>query len=194
MSRSRRAGPYPRRRITKVHGKHSKSEGHEDFGLLVADKARKHSIYLRPQEAEWTPKDFNNESPYSIMFGPDKCGSTNKVHFILNHKNPKTGEYVEHHLKYPPSVPYDKLTHVYTAVIGPNNDLRILVDGEEKKKANFLSGDDFDPAIVPPKTIPDPDDRKPIDWDDRAKIPDPDAVKPDDWDEDARWKSRMSKL
>ncbi|KAK1281777.1 hypothetical protein QJS10_CPB22g00443 [Acorus calamus] len=130
--------------------------------------------YLRPQEAGWTTKEFDNESPYSIMFGPDKCGSTNK-----------TGEYVEHHLKFPPSVPYDKLSHVYTAIIKPDNELRILIDGEEKKKANFLSADDFEPALIPSKTIPDPDDKKPEDWDERAKIPDADAVKPDDWDEDA---------
>lgn len=200
--------------------KHSKSEGHDDYGLLVNEKARKYAIvkeldnavnlkdgivilqfevrlqnglecggaylkYLRPQEAGWKPKEFNNESPYSIMFGPDKCGSTNKVHFILKHKNPKTGEYVEHHLKYPPSVPSDKLTHVYTAILKPDNELQILIDGEEKKKANFLSAEDFEPALIPPKTIPDPDDKKPEDWDERAKIPDPKAVKPDDWDEDA---------
>ncbi|XP_062099388.1 calnexin homolog [Humulus lupulus] len=198
----------------------SKSEGHDDHGLLVSEKARKYAIvkeldqaldlkdktialqfevrlqnglecggaylkYLRPQEAGWIAKEFDNESPYSIMFGPDKCGSTNKVHFILKHKNPKSGEYVEHHLKSPPSVPSDKLTHVYTAVLTPDNEVRILVDGEEKKKANFLSSDDFEPPLIPAKTISDPNDKKPEDWDERAKIPDPDAVKPDDWDEDA---------
>ncbi|KAK6153852.1 hypothetical protein DH2020_013491 [Rehmannia glutinosa] len=200
--------------------KHVKSEGHDDFGLLVSEKARKYAIvkelddpvdlkdgtvvlqyevrlqsglecggayikYLRPQEAGWIPKEFDNESPYTIMFGPDKCGATNKVHFILKHKNPKSGKFVEHHLKFPPSVPSDKLTHVYTAILKPDNELRILVDGEEKKKANFLSGDDFEPPLIPSKTIPDPDDKKPEDWDERAKIPDPDATKPDDWDEDA---------
>ncbi|KAJ6800931.1 calnexin-like protein [Iris pallida] len=200
--------------------KHSKSEGHDDYGLLVSEKARKYAIvkeldepvnlkdgtvvlqfetrlqnglecggaylkYLRPQEAGWISKEFDNESPYSIMFGPDKCGSTNKVHFILKHKNPKTGKYVEHHLKYPPSVPSDKLTHVYSAILKPDNELLILIDGEEKKKASFLSSEDFEPALIPSKTIPDPDDKKPEDWDERAKIPDPNAVKPDDWDEDA---------
>lgn len=200
--------------------KHAKSEGHDDYGLLVSEKARKYAIvkeldepadlkgktvvlqfetrlqeglecggaylkFLRPQDAGWVPKEFDNESPYSIMFGPDKCGSTNKVHFILKHKNPKSGEYVEHHLKFTPSVPSDKLTHVYTAILTPENDVSILIDGEEKKKANFLTGDDFEPAIIPPKTIPDPDDKKPEDWDEREKIPDPTAVKPDDWDEDA---------
>lgn len=200
--------------------KHSKSEGHEDYGLLVSEKARKYAIvkeldepvklkdgtvvlqfetrlqnglecggaylkYLRPQEAGWEPKGFDNESPYSIMFGPDKCGATNKVHFILKHKNPKTGEFVEHHVKFPPSVPSDKLSHVYTAILKPDNELQILIDGEEKKKVNFLSSEDFEPALIPAKTIPDPDDKKPADWDERAKIPDPDATKPDDWDEDA---------
>ena len=200
--------------------KHEKSDGHEDYGLLVSEKAKKYAIikeldepvtlkdgtvvlqfevrlqnglecggaylkYIRPQDAAWDAKEFDNETPYTIMFGPDKCGSTNKVHFILKHKNPKTGKYVEHHLKFPPSVPYDKLSHVYTAILKPDNEVRILVDGEEKKKANFLSADDFEPSLIPSKTIPDPDDKKPEDWDERAKIPDPDAVKPDDWDEDA---------
>lgn len=141
--------------------------------------------FLRTQEAGWKSKEFDNESPYSIMFGPDKCGTTNKVHFILKHKNPKSGEYIEHHLKNPPSVPLDKLTHVYTAIIKPDNEVKILVDNKESKKANFLSGDDFEPPLIPAKTIPDPDDKKPEDWDERAKIPDADAVKPDDWDEDA---------
>ncbi|OIW18231.1 hypothetical protein TanjilG_06315 [Lupinus angustifolius] len=200
--------------------KHAKSEGHDDYGLLVSEKARKYAIvkeldapvilkdesvvlqfetrfqdglecggaylkYLRPQEAGWKSKEFDNESPYSIMFGPDKCGATNKVHFIFKHKNPKSGDYVEHHLKFPPSVPSDKLTHVYTAILKPNNEVQILVDGEEKKKANLLSSEDFEPALIPPKTIPDPEDKKPEDWDERAKIPDPAATKPEDWDEDA---------
>ncbi|KAK7358731.1 hypothetical protein VNO77_00669 [Canavalia gladiata] len=200
--------------------KHAKSEGHDDYGLLVSEKARKYAIvkelddtvtlkgetvvlqfetrlqnglecggaylkYLRPQVAGWKPKEFDNESPYSIMFGPDKCGATNKVHFIFKHKNPKSGEYIEHHLKHPPSVPSDKLSHVYTAILKPDNELQILIDGEQKKKANFLSAEDFDPPLIPPKTIPDPDDKKPEDWDEREKIPDPTAVKPDDWDEDA---------
>lgn len=198
---------------------HEKSSGHEDYGLLVSEKARKYGIavdlpatvdfkdgtvvlqydlrlqtglecggaylkYLLPQEAGWTPSQFDNTAPYSIMFGPDKCGSTNKVHFIFRHKSPKTGEYIEHHLKAPPSPVGDKLSHVYTAVIYPNNTLAILIDGDVMKTADLLSSD-FEPSVIPPKTIPDPDDKKPEDWDERAKIPDPEATKPEDWDEDA---------
>ncbi|KAJ7516550.1 hypothetical protein O6H91_22G062500 [Diphasiastrum complanatum] len=199
--------------------KHEKSEGHDDHGLLVSEKARKYGIavdlpetvdpkdgavilqydlrlqnglecggaylkFLLPQEAGWTPSQFDNESPYSVMFGPDKCGSTNKVHFIFRHKHPKTGKYVEHHLKYPPTPIIDKLSHVYTAAIYPNNTVKILVDGTEEKSADLLS-DDFEPAVIPPQTIPDPEDKKPEDWDERPRIPDSEASKPDDWDEDA---------
>eukprot|EP00250_Pteridium_aquilinum_P014729 c22161_g2_i1 orf=528-2129(-) len=199
--------------------KHEKSEGHENYGLLVSEKARKYGIatllpalvefkekpvvlqfdlrlqngiecggaylkFLQAQEDGWTPDQLDNEAPYSIMFGPDKCGSTNKVHFIFRHKHPKTGLYIEHHLKHPPSIINDKLSHVYTAVIHPDNKVSILIDGEEKKSADLLSSD-FEPPVLPPKMITDPDDKKPEDWDERAKIPDPEASKPEDWDEDA---------
>eukprot|EP00658_Telonema_sp_P-2_P022901 TRINITY_DN19171_c0_g1_i8.p1 TRINITY_DN19171_c0_g1~~TRINITY_DN19171_c0_g1_i8.p1 ORF type:complete len:187 (+),score=55.92 TRINITY_DN19171_c0_g1_i8:195-755(+) len=30
---------------------------------------------------------MKESDPFTIMFGPDKCGSTNKVHLILKHKN-----------------------------------------------------------------------------------------------------------
>jgi len=33
------------------------------------------------------------------MFGPDKCGDTNKVHFILRHQNPVSKEWEEKHFK-----------------------------------------------------------------------------------------------
>lgn len=186
----------------------SKSEGHDDYGLVLSEKeARKYAVvkeldeavslkdttttvlqfevrlqnglecggaylkYLRPQEA---PEGyFDNDPPYSIMFGPEKCEcvSTNKVHFIIKHRNPKSGEYVEHHLKNPPSVPADKLSHVYTAILKPDSEVTILVDGEEKNKASFLSTKDFEPALIPAKIISDPN-----------------AVKPDDWDEGHSYK------
>lgn len=36
---------------------------------------------------------FNGETPYVIMFGPDVCGSTKKVHTIIRQKNPVTQEW-----------------------------------------------------------------------------------------------------
>lgn len=39
-------------------------------------------------------EEFSDKTPYTIMFGPDRCGATNKVHFIFRHKNPLTGEFL----------------------------------------------------------------------------------------------------
>eukprot|EP00960_Hanusia_phi_P015953 470550-Hanusia_phi.AAC.3 len=38
---------------------------------------------------------FDNNVRYTIMFGPDRCGSTDKVHFILQHQNPVTKQWEE---------------------------------------------------------------------------------------------------
>lgn len=51
------------------------------------------------------------------MFGPDKCGATNKVHFIFRHKNPLTGDYEEKHLEATPSPKITKTTALYTLII-----------------------------------------------------------------------------
>ncbi|KAF2085621.1 calnexin-like protein [Saccharata proteae CBS 121410] len=127
--------------------------------------------------------EFSNASPYVIMFGPDKCGSTNKVHFIFKHKNPKTGEYEEKHLKSPPSARISKTTTLYTLIVKPDQTFEILIDGESKKSGSLL--EDFSPSVNPEKEIEDPDDTKPEDWVDEARIADPEATKPEDWDEDA---------
>ena len=39
------------------------------------------------------------DSPYIIMFGPDRCGDNNKVHFILRHQNPVSKEWEEKHFE-----------------------------------------------------------------------------------------------
>lgn len=128
-------------------------------------------------------EEFSNATPYVIMFGPDKCGHTNKVHFIFNHKNPKTGEYEEKHLSNAPTAKIVKTTELYTLIVHPNNTFIIQQNGENVKEGSLL--EDFQPPVNPPKEIDDPKDKKPDDWVDEAKIPDPDAKKPDDWDEDA---------
>ncbi|KAI9043387.1 calnexin [Aspergillus affinis] len=128
-------------------------------------------------------EEFSNATPYVIMFGPDKCGATNKVHFIFRHKNPKTGEYEEKHLKAPPAARTSKLTSLYTLVIKPDQTFQILIDGESVKEGTLL--EDFNPPVNPEKEIDDPKDKKPSDWVDEAKIADPEAKKPEDWDEEA---------
>ena len=96
------------------------------------------------------------------MFGPDRCGATNKVHFIFKHKNPKTGEYEEKHLNAPPTAHIDKKTNLYTLIINPDNTFEILINNKSEKKGSLLA--DFSPAVNPPKEIDDPEDTKPADW------------------------------
>ncbi|KAK4142344.1 Calreticulin family-domain-containing protein [Dichotomopilus funicola] len=127
--------------------------------------------------------EFSNTTPYVIMFGPDKCGHTNKVHFIFNHKNPKTGEYEEKHLTSPPTAKIVKTTELYTLIVNPDNTFVIQQNGEQVKEGSLL--EDFSPSVNPPQEIDDPKDTKPEDWVDEARIPDPEATKPEDWDEDA---------
>ncbi|KOS16685.1 Calnexin -like protein [Escovopsis weberi] len=127
--------------------------------------------------------EFSNATPYVIMFGPDKCGHNNKVHFILNHKNPKTGVYEEKHLSTPPQARIVKTTELYTLIINPDNTYSIKLNDEEVKAGSLL--EDLSPSINPAAEIDDPKDKKPEDWVDEARIPDPEAKKPEDWDEDA---------
>ncbi|CAG8028863.1 unnamed protein product [Penicillium salamii] len=128
-------------------------------------------------------EEFSNATPYVIMFGPDKCGATNKVHFIFRHKNPKTGEYEEKHLKTPPVARTNKVTSLYTLIVKPDQTFEILINGESAKAGSLL--EDFNPPVNPEKEIDDPKDTKPADWVDEIQIADPEATKPADWDEEA---------
>ncbi|KAI5107760.1 calmegin precursor [Silurus meridionalis] len=132
-------------------------------------------------------EQFHDRTPYTIMFGPDKCGEDYKLHFIFRHKNPLNGDFEEKHAKRADTdlrkVYSDKKTHLYTLVLNPDNTYEIFIDQSSVGKGSLLS--DVVPPVNPPKEIDDPNDSKPSDWDERAKIPDPEAVKPDDWDENA---------
>lgn len=129
----------------------------------------------------YDPATLCNETNYSVMFGPDKCGGNNKVHFIFRHKSPKTGLIEEKHLKDPPSVRIDKVNHLYTLIVRSDNTFEILIDAESVKTGNLLN--DFEPPVTPPKEVDDPNDVKPSDWVDEEMIDDPEDKKPDDWDE-----------
>lgn len=161
-----------------------------DVDLVVQYEVRFHNTlqcggaYLklvRKDGDSFTPENFNADTDYVIMFGPDKCGDNQKVHFIFKHKNPITGVYEEKHLQNAPSVKLDQFTHLYTLIIRKDNRFEIQIDQVKIIEGNLLT--DFEPPVNPPKTIDDPNDKKPSDWVDEPKIKDPDATKPDDWDE-----------
>ncbi|XP_032597402.1 calnexin isoform X2 [Drosophila grimshawi] len=130
---------------------------------------------------------FNDKTPYTIMFGPDKCGNDVKMHFIFRHVNPINGTITEKHCNKPKNrleEPFkDKLPHLYQLVLRPDNSFEIRLDHKIINEGSLLT--DFKPAVNPPAEIDDPSDQKPSDWDEREKIPDPTSQKPDDWNEDA---------
>ncbi|KAG2618233.1 hypothetical protein PVAP13_3NG258256 [Panicum virgatum] len=132
--------------------------------------------YVKLLGGDVDQKKFGGDTPYSIMFGPDICGySTKKVHAILT----KDGK--NHLIKKDVPCETDQLTHVYTLIIRPDATYSILIDNEEKQTGSVYEHWD----ILPPKKIKDPEG-----YDDIPKeIPDPDAKKPEDWDdeEDGEW-------
>ncbi|OHS98903.1 Calreticulin family protein [Tritrichomonas foetus] len=139
-------------------------------------------IKLFPDQ-NFDPVKLNKNTKFVVMFGPDVCGATNKVHFVFQHQNPKTGAFEEKHLINPPKMKLDALNHLYTLIVRPDNAFEILIDGKIERTGSLLN--DFDPPVTPPEVIDDPDDRKPKNWDDQEFIIDKKAKKPKDWDEKA---------
>ncbi|XP_052861991.1 calnexin-like isoform X1 [Anopheles cruzii] len=131
-------------------------------------------------------KQFHDKTPYTIMFGPDKCGNDVKLHFIFRHVNPINKTITEKHCnkqKERLDDPFkDKRPHLYQLIIRPDNTYTIRVDHKTINEGSLLTN--FTPPVNPPAEIDDPEDKKPDNWDDREKIADPEATKPDDWHED----------
>uniref|UniRef100_A0A1I7X8R0 Calreticulin family protein n=1 Tax=Heterorhabditis bacteriophora TaxID=37862 RepID=A0A1I7X8R0_HETBA len=151
-------------------------------------------LKLLSQGAEKDLSSVQDKTPYTIMFGPDKCGASGKVHLIFRYKNPKNGsiDVGEYHAKQPSNVDSsywdDHNTHLYTLVVKSDGFFLCLLIRNSFFTVTCLTIiviklKDLVPALQPPKDIADPEDKKPADWDDRAEIEEESAVKPDDWDE-----------
>ncbi|KAG0569541.1 hypothetical protein KC19_6G098300 [Ceratodon purpureus] len=150
--------------------------------------------YVKLMSGKVNQKSFSGDTPYTIMFGPDICGSqTKKVHAIIWYKGKN------YEMKKTVECETDQLSHVYTLIIKPDSTYSILVDNKVKESGSLNK--DWD--LLPPKKIKDPSAKKPEDWEDKEfipdpedkkpegydlilkEIPDPDAKKPEDWDEEA---------
>lgn len=64
---------------------------------------------------------------------------------------------------------------MYTLILHPDNTFEVKIDNEKVESGDLESSWSF----LPPKTIKDPEAKKPEDWDDRPKIDDPEDVKPE---------------
>merc|ERR1719487_2520759 len=104
--------------------------------------------YVKLLEAPVDTSKFDNESPYVFMFGPDRCGATDKVHFIVRQKNPKSNTWYEHHLRDAPRAKADRSPHLYKAVINNDDTFAIYIDDEEAFSGSLMD------ALEPPRTTP----------------------------------------
>jgi len=129
--------------------------------------------YIKVGPAGLDQENFNGDSKYNIMFGPDVCGTTKRTHFILNYKEQN------HLIKKEVRPESDVFSHLYTAVLNPDQTYEIRVDNEVKESGSLL--EDWD--LLPAKEINDPSQSKPADWVDDEYMADPEAVKPDGWDD-----------
>jgi len=84
---------------------------------LVAPSFKRHSSGCYISLRLFPQAQFGDKTAYSIMFGPDKCGLSSKIHFIVRFKNPVTGEVEEKHSKQSDQKMDffdDKKTHLFT--------------------------------------------------------------------------------
>jgi calnexin len=130
---------------------------------------------------EFNPLKMERNSPYLLMFGPDKCGETDKVHFIFQHRNLLTGGYEEKHFVDAPRTDLNESGARYQLVVNATNKFQISVNGRPVAFGNLLL--DFKPPVNPPREIDDPTDKKPADWVDDQYVIVPGAKKPQGWDD-----------
>ena len=107
--------------------------------------------YIKLVGANYDEANFGGETPLLLMFGPDICGTDNKVHVVLDHKGKGSL------WKKKPLAPNDKLTHIYTLALYPNASYAVYLDA--KLLENGTIGNDWDFTV--PRLIPDPNDHKP---------------------------------
>jgi len=156
--------------------------------------------YLKLMNSLESLEKFDGETQYEIMFGPDFCGSTKKVHAILRHEDENL--LINKDVR----ATNDQYTHQYVFILKPDNTFDIKVDGDSKKSGDVKEFWDFelpkeinDPDVSKPDDwvddpmMEDPDDKKPEDWVEDEMIVDPDAEKPEDWDDedDGDWEAPM---
>jgi calreticulin len=134
--------------------------------------------YLKIGPKMEDPSKFGDPTIYNIMFGPDKCGYTKRTHLIFNYK----GKHIlkKSDLEYKQEG--EGTSHLYRLIVKPDNTVRVEIDEEKIYEGSIKE----DWEVLKPKTIADPEDKKPSDWVEDAMMDDPDEKKPDDWVEEKR--------
>lgn len=131
--------------------------------------------YIKLLPAGVDQQDFNGDSPYSIMFGPDQCGSTKRVHVIFNYDG--KNHLLDKEISLGDASGVD--ANLFTLIVNPDQTYEVKINNESKQTGDL----EEDWSMLPSKEIDDPKATKPEDWDDRAQIDDPEDVKPAGWDD-----------
>jgi len=121
---------------------------------------------------------FGDPTVYNIMFGPDKCGYTKRTHLIFNYKGKNVLKKAD--LDYKQEG--EGTSHLYRMILKPDNTVRVEIDEEKIYEGSMKE----DWEVLKPKTIEDPEDKKPSDWAEDSMMDDPEDKKPDDWTEEKR--------
>merc|ERR1712195_239737 len=133
--------------------------------------------YLKLGPAPFDGKEFNGDTEYNIMFGPDICGMTKRTHLIFNYNK-------ENLLKTKDlRTESNELTHLYTLTVKPDNTFDVSIDGVSVEAGSLAEGWKF----LKEKEGDEPEGNDDI----PAKLADPKATKPDDWDDesDGEWEA-----
>merc|ERR1712054_190329 len=85
-------------------------------------------------------------------------GYTKRTHLIFNYKGKNVLKKSD--LEYKQEG--EGTSHLYRLILKPDNTARVEIDGEKICEGSIK--DDWE--VLKPKTIDDPDDKKPDDWDD----------------------------
>merc|ERR1712137_306913 len=119
------------------------------------------------------PSKFGDPTVYNVMFGPDKCGYTKRTHLIFSYKGKNVLKKSD--LDYKQEG--EGTSHLYRMILKPDNTVRVEIDEEKIYEGSVKE----DWEMLKPKTIDDPEDKKPSDWVEDSMMDDPSDKKPDDW-------------
>jgi hypothetical protein len=120
-----------------------KQAGSADKKTLVLQYSVKHEQnwiecgggYIKVFPAGLVQKDMNNESPASIVFGPDLCGTQTKD-VLVTFRAGKELFPIKKHIR----CESNKLTHFYTLIVNPDDSYEVRIDNS-KKESGKLSED-----------------------------------------------------
>jgi calreticulin len=133
--------------------------------------------YFKLSSGDTNLKAYSGDTAFKVLFGPDVCGPTRRVFLMLE----RDGRVLtmNRQIEYP----NDRFTHFYTLVVNhPSMKYRVMIDGKVVGGGEIV--DDFSKWSDEPRLIPDPESKKPEDWDDRVMVDDPEDSKPEDYDLD----------